>query len=108
MRLLPSSIEEVEHGDLGLVTSRCVYSILELLLVAHFDLGVIVEDDAALDKFALCASHEVNSGGIEILRLCTNEELPDCHLTSCNGASLACADDIGVGKILSGCHFLHK
>jgi len=107
VRLLAGSIEEVEHGNLGLVSSRCVHSVLELLLVAHLDLGIIVEDYAAPDKLALGASHEVNTGGVEILRLCTNEELPDCHFTSCNGASLACADDIGVGKVLSGCHFLN-
>ena len=76
MWLLPGSIEEVEHGDLGLVSSRCVHSILELLLVAHLDFGIIVEDDAALDKLALGASHDVNTG-VEILRLSTNEELLD-------------------------------
>jgi hypothetical protein len=34
--------------------------------------------------------------------------LPDSHITSSNSASLASADDVGVGKILSGSHFLNK
>lgn len=108
MRLLPGSIEEVEHANLCLVSSRCVHSILKLLLIAHLDLGIIVEDDAALDQLALGASHDINPGRVEIIRLSTNEVLPDSHITSSNSASLTSADDVGVGKILSGSHFLNK
>ena len=108
MRLLPGSIEEVEHADLGLVSSWCVHSILKLLLIAHLYFGIIVEDDAALDKLALGTFQDLKFIIFEIVILSANEVLPDFQLTSSNGACLACADDIGVGKVLSGCHFLHK
>jgi len=96
-------IKEIEHSDLGLISSRSVQSVLR-----HLDLGIIVKIDAASNDFADILIHKIALALIKVTVCAMDIVLLDLHVALGESSRLASANNICVSEVLTCSHILDQ